>query len=91
MTEPESNKFTHEYIVIGCGATGFGVVKELVKRGKSVLAVDISKERVEVLRDEDYDAIVGDARDESLYESLDFDKVSVILLLTSDLEINKDK
>ena len=91
MTNPDSNnKFTHEYIVIGCGAVGFNVIKELVKRGKSVLAVDISKERVEVLRDEDYDAIVGDARDESLYESLDFDKVSVILLLTSDLEINKE-
>ncbi len=88
--EIAEDKFTHEYVVIGCGATGFSVVRELVRRGKRVLAVDISKERVEILRDENYDAIVGDARDESLYESLDFDRVSVILLLTSDVDVNRD-
>ncbi len=88
--EIPEGKFTHEYVVIGCGGTGFSVVRELVRRGKKVLAVDISKERVEILRDENYDAIVGDARDETLYENLDFDRVSVILLLTSDVEVNKE-
>jgi nanoRNase/pAp phosphatase (c-di-AMP/oligoRNAs hydrolase) len=90
LDDAEGDKFTHEYVVIGCGATGFSVVKDLVRRGKKVLAIDISKERVEVLRDENYDAIVGDARDEKLYENLDFDSVSVVLLLTSDVEINKE-
>jgi len=90
LDNTEGDKFTHEYVVIGCGATGFSVVKDLVRRGKKVLAIDISKERVEVLRDENYDAIVGDARDEKLYENLDFDRVSVVLLLTSDVEINKE-
>jgi D-arabinose 1-dehydrogenase-like Zn-dependent alcohol dehydrogenase len=84
-----ADKFTHEYIVIGCGATGFGVVKDLVKKGKKVLAIDISKERVEILRDENYDAIVGDATDESLYENIDFSKVSIIMVLTSDTETNR--
>jgi len=87
--EVPEGKFTHEYVVIGCGGTGFSVVRELVRRGKNVLAVDISKERVEILRDENYDAIVGDARDESLYHNLDFDRVSVIMLLTSDVEVNR--
>ncbi|ADB57104.1 DHH family phosphoesterase [Archaeoglobus profundus] len=82
-------KFSHEYIVIGCGATGFSVVKELVRKGKKVLAIDISKERVEVLRDENYDAIVGDATDESLYQDIDFSKVSIVMVLTSDTEANK--
>ncbi|WP_456327442.1 DHH family phosphoesterase [Archaeoglobus sp.] len=82
-------KFSHEYVVIGCGATGFSVVKELVKKGKKVLAIDISKERVEVLRDENYDAIVGDATDESLYQDIDFSKVSIVMVLTSDTEANK--
>ncbi len=81
--------FDHEYVVIGCGAPGFGVVKELVKKNKRVLAVDISEERVEVMRDEHYDAIVGDAKDSNLYKKFDFSKTSVILLLTPDAEVNK--
>lgn len=81
--------YDHEYVVIGCGSLGFSVVKELAKRKKKVLAVDISKEKVEVLRDEDYDAIIGDARDEELYKKFDYTKVSVILLLIPDAEINK--
>ncbi len=82
-------KFGHEYIVIGCGATGFSVVKELVRKGRSVLAIDISKERVEVLRDENYDAIVGDATDETLYRNIDFSKVSIVMILTSDNDVNR--
>ncbi len=88
MEVPEG-KFRHEYVVIGCGGTGFSVVRELVKRGKKVLAVDISKDRVEMLRDENYDAIVGDARDETLYQNLDFERVSVIMLLTPSEEVNR--
>lgn len=82
-------KLGHEYIVIGCGATGFSVIRELVKKGKEVLAIDKSKERVEILRDENYDAIVGDATDLSLYENIDFSKVSAVLILTSDDDANK--
>ncbi|AEA46114.1 DHH family phosphoesterase [Archaeoglobus veneficus] len=85
--EPET--FDHEYVVIGCGAVGFGVIKELVRKNKKVLAVDISKERVEVLRDEHYDAIVGDATDAELYKKFDYSKTSVVLLLTPDAEVNK--
>jgi nanoRNase/pAp phosphatase (c-di-AMP/oligoRNAs hydrolase) len=81
--------FDYEYVAIGCGSLGFGVVKELARRNKKVFAVDLSAERVEVLRDEDYHAIVGDARDEGLYRKFDFSKVSVILLLIPDIEVNK--
>lgn len=79
----------YEYIVIGCGATGFSLIKELVKRGKKVLAIDASRERVEFLRDENYDAIVGDATDENLYRNIDFSSVSAVIILTSDMEVNK--
>ena len=83
------DRYSHEYVVIGCGATGFSVVKELVKKGKKVLAIDISDEKVEVLRDENYDAIVGSALDKKIYDLIDFDKVSVVMVLTSDTETNK--
>jgi nanoRNase/pAp phosphatase (c-di-AMP/oligoRNAs hydrolase) len=90
ITDEESNELEyHEYVAIGCGSLGFSVVREFAKRDKKILAVDLSKERVEVLRDENYDAIIGDARDEELYKRFDYDKVSVILLLTPDNEVNK--
>jgi len=79
----------YEYVVIGCGATGFSVIKELVKRGKRVLAIDASNERVEVLRDENYDAIVGDATDENLYRDINFDCISAVMILTSDVDVNR--
>jgi nanoRNase/pAp phosphatase (c-di-AMP/oligoRNAs hydrolase) len=90
ITDEESNELEyHEHVAIGCGSLGFSVVREFAKRDKKILAVDLSKERVEVLRDENYDAIIGDARDEELYKKFDYDKVSVILLLTPDNEVNK--
>jgi len=78
----------YDYIVVGCGSLGYGVVKELVRRNKNVLAIDNSKERVEMLRDEQYNVIQGDALDKSLYKKFDLNKVSSILILTSDEEIN---
>ncbi len=81
--------YDHEYVVVGCGAAGFAVIKELVRRNRRVLAVDISEERVEVLRDEHYDAIVGNAEDPELYRKFDYSKTSAILLLVPDVEVNK--
>lgn len=78
----------YEYLVIGCGAIGFSVIKELVKRNKKVLAVDISAERVEVLKDQEYDAIIADATNDELYKSINLSRVSIVLILTPNVEVN---
>ncbi|MFO7966211.1 MAG: DHH family phosphoesterase [Archaeoglobaceae archaeon] len=90
VAEEETEEKNYDYIVIGCGSLGYGVVKELYKRNKKVLAIDPSKERVEMLRDEQYDAIQGDAAEKDLYSELDLSNVSSILVLTSNIEVNKN-
>ena len=80
----------YEFIVIGCGGLGFSVIKELSKKGRKVLAIDKSKEKVELLRDENYDAIIGDATDVKAYKKLNLDNNPAILLLIPSDETNKD-
>ncbi|RLI80636.1 potassium transporter TrkA [Archaeoglobales archaeon] len=89
MDEDEHDK-DYEYVVIGCGATGFSVIKELARKNKRVLAIDSSVERIEVLKDQEYDAIVGDATEDEIYKTIDIFKVSVILVLTPSVEINAE-
>ncbi len=78
----------HEYVVLGCESAGIGVVRELAKVGKKVLAVDTSQEKVELLQDEGYDAVLADLRNEEFYRSLNYEKISAILVLTSKDELN---
>ncbi len=85
MTE---NSTSHEYVVVGCESAGIGVVRELAKIGKSVLAVDPSPEKVEILQDEGYDALLADPTDESVYRELDLDSISAILVLSSKDDVN---
>ncbi|MBO8182146.1 MAG: NAD-binding protein [Archaeoglobus sp.] len=78
-----------EYLLIGCGSFGFNVLKELAKDGKKVLAVDSSPEKIEVLKDQDFNAILGDVSKDDFLLSFDFDKISVVFLLLPNFEINR--
>lgn len=78
----------HDYIVIGCESVGVGVVRELAKMGKNVLAVDSSQEKVELLQDEGYDAILVEITDPEFYSKLNYEKISAILVLTSKDDTN---
>ncbi len=85
MTE---NSVSHEYIVVGCESAGVSVVRELAKLGKSVLAIDTSPEKVELLQDEGYSAILADPTDENVYKELDMEGVSAVLVLSSKDDLN---
>ena len=78
----------YDYIVIGCESAGIGLVRELSKAGKNVLAVDRSPEKVEILEDEGFDAVIADPADEGFYRNLNFDDVSAILVTGSNDELN---
>jgi len=78
-----------EYLLIGCGSFGFSVLKELAKEGKQVLAVDSSPEKIEVLKDQDFNAILGDISNEEFLLSFDYSKISVVFLLLPNFDINK--
>ncbi len=82
------NSHGYEYVIVGCESAGIGVVRELSKLGKSVLVIDPQPERVELLQDEGYEAIVADPADSSTYERLGLDDVSAVLVLSSNDETN---
>lgn len=78
----------YEYVVVGCESAGVGLVRELTKAGKSVLAVDKSQEKVELLEDEGFDAVIADPTDPSFYKTLDFEAISAILVTGANDEAN---
>jgi len=80
----------YDYAILGCGGLGSAIVKDLISLGKKVLAVDVNPERVEVLKDQDIDAIVGDIKDDNVLNQINFNKISGVLILTLDDELNKE-
>jgi nanoRNase/pAp phosphatase (c-di-AMP/oligoRNAs hydrolase) len=48
------------YAILGCGAVGKEVADKLISRGKELIILDQSQERVESLREMGFEAIVGD-------------------------------
>lgn len=75
------------YAILGCGTVGASVADLLDARGKDVLIVDRSEERVESLQERGYDATVSDILDVEAYQDRLSD-VDTILLLTKDDETN---
>ena len=59
------------YAVIGLGTFGSAVALELMDSGCEVLAMDHNEEKVQRLADHVTDAVVADARDESVLRSLE--------------------
>jgi trk system potassium uptake protein TrkA len=58
------------YIVIGLGRFGTAVARELCELGKQVLAMDLDRDLVQDIADKVTHAVVGDARDPDVLQSL---------------------
>jgi len=70
MTTEESNpkrktkgKGRALQVIFGCGRIGYAVAKELMGQGLDVLIVDIDEKKIELLKEEDFIAFVGDISD----------------------------
>ncbi|MEK4228572.1 potassium channel family protein [Solibacillus sp. FSL H8-0538] len=59
-----------EFVVIGLGRFGGSIVRELVKQGAAVMAIDSHSERVDEFAQIATQAIVADTTDESVIKSL---------------------
>lgn len=68
-----------KYVILGCGSTGYNVAEELVKDNEDVIIIDRDEKRVEDLRDQKYDALVGDIRDPHLFKDIPVPEVAFIL------------
>ncbi|MFI5383715.1 MAG: DHH family phosphoesterase [Methanosarcina thermophila] len=83
------NTVKPRYLVLGSGSVGFALAKELRESNKLVIIVDKDEAKVETLREEGFEAIVGDISDPELVDKIDLKNVVAILFLTSNNEANR--
>lgn len=75
------------YAILGCGTVGHSVADLLDARGKDVLIVDRSEERLESLAERGFDTEVADIRDlEALKDRLA--DIEIALILTAQDDVN---
>ena len=71
-----------QYLVIGAGRFGRGIVKEFDRLGHEVVVCDKDKKTLEQLEEYTEYAVIGDLREESILEDLNvsqFDSVFVAI------------
>ncbi|MBW6470989.1 MAG: NAD-binding protein [Methanosarcinaceae archaeon] len=86
---PAKGRVKPTYLILGSGSIGFAVAKELRELDKNLVIVDRDKQKVETLREEAYEAIVGDISDPELLNLINIKSLTAILILSSDVEANK--
>ena len=76
------------YAILGSGSVGFLVAKELAQRGRMFSIIDKNAKRVETLRDQNFDAHVGDITKEEVITELLTPDLEIVMILTSDADAN---
>ena len=76
--------------MIGSGSIGSVVARELVNRNKKVVLVDRAASKVEALREQEFEAVVGDLNDPNLLDPIDIKSIEVVLILSSDVDANRN-
>ena len=77
------------YLILGSGSIGFALAKELRESNKLVIIVDNDEAKVETLREEGFETILGDISDPELINHIDLKNVVAILFLSSNNEANR--
>ncbi len=78
------------YLILGCGTAGYYVASVLKEQGKELTIVDISKDRIDSLRERDFENIIeGDMTDREVLKDANIKDAGAILILTTDLKLNK--
>jgi len=86
---PVKVKVKPTYLILGSGSIGFSVAKELKELEKDLVIVDKDKQKVETLREDAYEAIVGDISDPEILNQINTKNLTAILILSSNIEANK--
>jgi len=73
-----------KFVVIGLGNFGFYLAKSLTEEGKEVVGMDRNKERVQRLQEFCSYAVVGDATDKSILESIGIGKDDAAIVSLGD-------
>lgn len=67
-------------VVIGLGIFGFHIAKELYENGMEVIAIDKSKELIQKIKDFSSKAIVADAREKEVLESIGIQEDDIVIV-----------
>ncbi len=74
------------FVMIGLGRFGKAVAERLSQNGCRVTAIDSCRERVELLQDVVYEAVIGEATDRATLETLELAEAeAVVISLGSDI------
>jgi len=77
-------------VICGCGRMGYAVAKELKRCGIDVVIVDIDDKKVELLKEEDFIAFVGDISDPDTVEVIKSEGTpEVVFVMSSNGEVNR--
>jgi trk system potassium uptake protein TrkA len=67
-------------VVIGLGIFGFHIAKELYENGMEVIAIDKSKELIQKIKDFSSKAVVADAREKEVLESIGIQEEDIVIV-----------
>jgi len=67
-------------VVIGLGIFGFHIAKELYENGMEVIAIDKSKELIQKIKDFSSKAVVADAREKEVLESIGIQEDDIVIV-----------
>lgn len=79
---------SYDYIILGCGSFGSQVIMDLIQAGKRVIAVDKNPEKVEVLKDQEIEAVIGDIEKDETLKKLNISDAEAVLVLTANDQTN---
>ncbi len=77
------------YAVLGSGAIGLALAKELETRDKNILLIDNDSAKIETLREQNLNALPGDIADSNVLDKLDLKYLKSVFIVSSDAEANK--
>jgi len=67
-------------VVIGLGIFGFHIARELYENGMQVIAIDKSKEVIQKIKDFSSKAVVADAREKEVLESIGIQEDDIVIV-----------
>ena len=67
-------------VVVGMGIFGFNIAKDLYESGMEVIAIDKNKEMIQKIKDYSSKAILADATDKSLLETIGIQEDDIVIV-----------
>ncbi len=77
------------YAVLGSGGIGLALANELEIRNKNILLLDNDSAKVETLKEQNLNAMLGNIGDLNVLNKLDFKYMKSVFIVSSDVDANK--